>query len=71
MIRQETQIDNNMQFEQARDFKNEETGEYFPMKIGAKSEIFTPLMPNSQKSTVPILEFKITINTIEIDDSLF
>ena len=60
-----------MQFEQAKDFNNVETGEYFPLKIGAKSEIFTPLMPNSFKLTVPILEFKITINTIEIDDSFF
>ena len=71
LIRQETLIDNNMKFEQAKDFKNEETGEYFPLKIGAKSEIYIPLMPNSLKLTVPILEFRITINTIEIDDSLF
>ena len=72
MVRQETVVDKSIYYDQAIDFKDEETGEYYPLRVRTRSMFYQTFKPSNsiESDIVDILDIRLTIGSIEMDDSM-
>ena len=76
LIRQETVVDSSIYYDDAVDFKYEETKTYFPLKKMMRSEFYDSIEIHSDsdrrshdEGLVSIFEISLGVNKVQIDDS--
>ena len=71
LIRQDTMVDKSIYYDDAKDFKDEETKTYWPLRRHMKSEIFQALHSDHTSEIVELIEVSLGLNQLTFDDNWF
>lgn len=64
-------FDKSIYFDDAKDFRNNETGEYWPMSIHMSSQMFQPLKSDYSSDIFEMFEVRLSLSKIIFDDAWF